>query len=92
MESLSRELKEAAIAADPHWKWVFWISLVISAVLIIASFLVPPMGIIDASVLAAVGEIFAFPTLYAAYQCIRSGQKVSLIHGNTTIQINDKDD
>ena len=37
--------------------WVFWISLVISFALIVAGFLAPPMGVIDNSVLIAVGML-----------------------------------
>ena len=33
---------------------------IFGVILIIASFLCPPMGIIEASVLAAIGEIFTF--------------------------------
>ena len=62
-----QELKDCISAGDRHWKVVFWVSLVLSAVLVVVSFVVPPRGIIDGSVLAAVGEIFAFPTLYAVY-------------------------
>lgn len=33
---------------------------IFGVILIIASFLCPPMGVIDASVLAAIGEVFTF--------------------------------
>ena len=33
---------------------------IFGVVLIIVSFIVPPMGVIDASVLAAIGEVFTF--------------------------------
>lgn len=40
--------------------WLGFILAVFGCILICASFLVPPLGIIDASVLAAVGEVFTF--------------------------------
>lgn len=40
--------------------WLGFILAIFGMVLIIASFVVPPMGVIDASVLAATGEIFTF--------------------------------
>lgn len=40
-----------------------WLGVALASfgvILIIASFLCPPMGVIDASVLAAIGEVFTF--------------------------------
>ena len=44
--------------------WVFWISLVISFVLIVAGFFAPPMGVVDNSVLVAVGMLLCFVVVY----------------------------
>ena len=44
--------------------WVFWISLVISFALIVAGFLAPPMGVIDNSVLIAVGMLLGFGVVH----------------------------
>ena len=40
--------------------WLGVFLAIFGVILIIASFLCPPMGIIEASVLAAIGEIFTF--------------------------------
>lgn len=40
--------------------WLGFILAIFGIVLISVSFIVPPLGIIDASVLAAIGEIFTF--------------------------------
>ena len=42
---------------------VFYCTLCVSITLIVGGFLVPPLGIIDGSVLSAVGELLAFATL-----------------------------
>ena len=42
---------------------VFYLTLAISLLLIIGGFLLPPMGIIDGSVLTAVGELLMFGVL-----------------------------
>lgn len=44
--------------------WVFWISLVISFALIVAGFIAPPMGVIDNSVLIAVGMLLGFVVVH----------------------------
>lgn len=57
----------------------------------IASFLMPPTGAIDPSVLKAAGEIFAFAALLELREAILEGMGIKLIHGNTTIEVRDKD-
>lgn len=48
------------------WKKDFWLKILtfISIVLIVASFIVPPTGIIDSSVLAATGELAGFGAIW----------------------------
>lgn len=56
--------------------------------LVIAGFIVPPMGVIDGSTLTAVGEIFAFAALAAGMQALTLGYDLRLQKGNTTIDLN----
>lgn len=60
----------------------------IAIALIIASFIVPPTGTIDPSVLAATGEIFAFAALYVVLLAIEKGTPASISHNNTTVTVN----
>lgn len=57
--------------------------------LIIASFLVPPTGVIDGSVLGAVGEIFAFAALGTVIKAIDKGVDAKVQHNNTSLTIGD---
>lgn len=70
----------------------FWVTLITSIVLIITSFFLPPTGAIDPSVMAAVGELFAFGTLGTVLTAINKGADVTLNHGNTNITLNNPDD
>lgn len=63
----------------------------IATALIIASFFVPPMGVIDGSVLAAVGELFAFAALFAGWEAADRGVDAKVTHGDTTIELNNPD-
>ena len=45
-------------------------SLVFGILLIIASFIVPPLGVVDNSVLTAIGEIFTFVGAYAGFDVV----------------------
>ncbi len=58
-----------------------------AVVLIIAGFLVPPMGIIDGSVLMAVGEIFAFAALWVFFVAIQKGLSAKVRHNNTSLTV-----
>lgn len=73
-------------------KWVFFITLLISIGLIIASFFIPPLAVIDGSVLASVGELFAFAALGEVMGAIERGHSASIQHGNTTVTIRKDDD
>ena len=67
------------------------ICFVISVLLIIAGFLLPPMGVIDGSVLTAVGELLLFPVVIYAFRAIELGLEVKIQKGDTSVEIH-KDD
>lgn len=69
----------------------FWVTLITSIVLIITSFFLPPTGAIDPTVMAAVGEMFAFGTLGTVLTAINKGADVTLNHGNTSVTLNNPD-
>lgn len=71
--------------------WAFWTCLIISIGLTIGSFFVPPLGVIDGSVLASVGELFGFATLATVIQAIRKGSDVTVQHNQTSITVNNPD-
>ena len=66
----------------------------ISVLLLIVSFVVPPMGVIDPSVLKGVGELFGFAALLEVPHCmlISNGKKVSIKKGDTEVTVNDCDE
>lgn len=70
---------------------LLWLFAVATITLLAASFIVPPTGIIDPSVLKAAALLFAFATLAEAREAIREGLGVKLTHGGTTVEIHDLD-
>lgn len=70
---------------------LLWLFGLTSIALFVASFIVPPTGVIDPSILKAVALIFAFATLVEAREAIREGLGVKLTHGQTTIEVHDLD-
>ena len=72
-------------------KVVFWIGLLSSIILLTVSFCLPPTGAIDPSVLAAVGEIFAYVTLSVVIVALGRGTDVTLHKGDIDISLNNPD-
>lgn len=70
---------------------LLWVFSLTAIGLFVASFLVPPMGEIDPSVLKAGGIIFAFAALAEAREAIIEGLGVKVTHGSTTIEVKDQD-
>ena len=63
-----------------------------SALMLIISMFIPPKGMIDSSVIAAVGELFAFAALFKAGEAIDRGidAKITTAKG-TKVEFNNPD-
>ncbi len=72
-----------------HWlsRGVTAICFFVSVGLMIGGFLVPPTGVIDGSILKAVGELLLFPTLLYGFRAIELGLKVKFQKGDTSLEI-----
>lgn len=68
-------------------RMTFLVCFFVSVGLIIGGFFVPPMGVIDGSVLTAIGELLLFPTLLYAFRAVEMGMKVKFQKGETSIEI-----
>lgn len=68
----------------------FYITLTVSLMLIVGGFLVPPLGIIDGSVLNAVGLLLMFAALAqvpAIIDAARNGKSIKLTKGDFTAEV-----
>lgn len=73
---------------SPKWaRILFWVFLGVSVILIIASWFVPPIGEINSSVLAAVGEVMGFASLGVGFECVFAGMEVTLQKGDVSINV-----
>ena len=69
---------------------IFYLTFAISLLLIIGGFLLPPMGIIDGSVLSAVGELLMFGVLAQLPSLIdaaKNGKSIKLTKGDFTAEV-----
>lgn len=71
--------------------WYVHIAFLVAMGLIIAGFCVPPRGVIDGSVLTAVGELLGGVTLVEFVlnipKYLEAGVKAKISHGNTSLSV-----
>ena len=70
------------------------VAVVLAAVAVllgIESFIIPPRGVVDPSVIAFTGEIFAFASLFFAWESVDRGIDAKITHGGTEIDLNNPD-
>lgn len=72
----------------PAW---YKIVLIFNATLIAVSFILPPRGIIDPSVLAGVGEIFGGAFLGLLPGVVKNAKNVKVSKGDTSIEVSSED-
>lgn len=65
----------------------FYFNLAVSVLLIIGGFLVPPVGIIDGSVLTAVGLMLMFSVIEKIPEAIKAGKSVKISKGDSSLEI-----
>lgn len=73
----------------------FYLTLAISLLLIVGGFLLPPMGIIDGSVLTAVGELLMFGVLAqvpALISAAKNGKSVKISKGDFSAEVTSTDE
>lgn len=71
----------------------FYINLVVSILLIVGGFFVPPVGIIDGSVLTAVGLLLMFSVIEKIPEAIKTGKNIKVQKGDSSVEItSDKPD
>ena len=74
---------------------IFYLTFAISLLLIIGGFLLPPMGIIDGSVLTAVGELLMFGVLAqvpAIIDAAKNGKSVKISKGDFSAEVTSTDE
>ena len=73
------------------WESNIWLRIlsISSILLIIASFFVPPLGVLDGSVLAAVGELEGLGVLWIVLRAVEKGTGASFKKGDVEVDIKD---
>ena len=66
---------------------IFYLNLAVSILLIIVGFIVPPTGVIDGSVLTAVGLLLMFSVIERIPDAIKAGKSVKISKGDSFVEI-----
>lgn len=66
---------------------VFYVNLAVSILLIIVGFIVPPTGVIDGSVLTAVGLLLMFAVVEKFPEAIKAGRNIKVQKGDTSLEV-----
>ena len=70
---------------------VFWVCLITAVGLFVGGFFVPPMAVIDGSLLTAGGILFGFATVGMIPSIIKEAKVAKITTGSTTIEVHGKD-
>ena len=74
---------------------IFYVTLAVSLLLITGGFLLPPMSIIDSSVLTAVGELLMFGVMAQVPHLIeaaKNGKSIRLQKGDFSAEVSSKEE
>ncbi len=69
---------------------MFYLTLLVSIALIVGGFFVPPLGIIDGSVLTAVGELLMFAVIAQVpkiLDAVRHGKTIKVSKGDFGVEV-----
>lgn len=73
-------------------KYIFYVCLAAAIIVGAVSFVLPPTGIIDPSVLKFMALLLGFAALGVAGQNLANGKDVTFSHGETEVTIGDDKD
>lgn len=75
------------------WHHDIWLRIltITSILLISGAFFVPPLSVIDGSILAAVGELAGFGAIWQVSKAIDKGVDASVKHNDTEITVTNSD-
>jgi hypothetical protein len=88
---MGEELKQIWKKGTYH-NVAFWICLGVSISMMLVSFFVPPLAVIDSSIFVATSILFAYAALASFNTALEKGVDAKVKHGETELQIINDDD
>lgn len=75
-----------------HYVIAFWVTLFFAVALLVTGFFMPPMAVIDGSILKAVGELMFWPTIAFGVKAVEDGRVAKFRFGKGSIHIGEDKD
>ena len=75
-----------------HFAVAFWATLITAIVLMITGFFMPPIGVIDGSVVAGVGMLILWPSLGLGARAIDEGRSAKLKTRHAVLTVGEDND
>lgn len=66
---------------------IFYLTFLLSVLLIVAGFFCPPIGVIDGSVLTAVGLLLMFSVVEKLPEAIKEGRSIKFQKGDLEVEV-----
>lgn len=90
--NMANETTKCQKVFNRHYVIAFWTTLVVGIALIITGFFMPPMAVIDGSILKAVGELMFWPTIAFGVKAVEDGRVAKFHFGKSSIHIGEDKD
>jgi len=72
---------------NKHYVIAFWVTLFFAVALLVTGFFLPPMAIIDGSILKAVGELMFWPAIAFGVKAVEDGRVAKFNFGKASVHI-----
>ncbi len=72
---------------NKHYVIAFWVTLFFAVALLVTGFFMPPMAIIDGSILKAVGELMFWPAIAFGVKAVEDGRVAKFNFGKASVHI-----
>lgn len=89
---MGKRIREYFKASGKAHRVIFWLCLIVSIALIFTGCFMPPPGVIDASILIAVGELFSFSALGVGIAAVEQGEEITVSHKETSLTVGHHED
>ena len=75
-----------------HYVIAFWVTLFFAVALLVTGFFIPPMAVIDGSILKAVGELMFWPAIAFGVKAVEDGRVAKFHFGQAAVHIGEDKD
>lgn len=84
---MEKDINKCQKVFNKHYVIAFWVTLGVAVALLITGFFMPPMAVIDGSILKAVGELMFWPAIAFGVKAVEDGRVAKFNFGQASVHI-----